>query len=110
MFGSFKDSAAKVAANRHPLVQRFGTVHSIHIDTEARSIQIQLGLKSEATPIGVTVRYTVLSEESCTRIQVDSVAVSREWMHEAAQIWLASKGPLIIPIDGLAGQLVRFLL
>jgi len=110
MFGSFKDTAAKVAANRHPLVKRFGTVHQIRIDAHNSSLQLEMGLVGESEPIGITLRYSLREENGHTVIAVDSIAISRAWLQEAAQIWLTHKGPVVFKLDGIAGQLVQFLL
>lgn len=110
MFGSFKDTAAKIAANRHPQVQRFGTVHRVHVDTERRTLHAEIGLKGETQPIEVTVRYDVLNVEGKACIQVREVGLSKEWLNEAAQIVLAQHGPVSYTLDGIVGQLAHFLL
>lgn len=110
MLGSFKDTAAKVAANRHPTIQRFGVVHKIHIDTAQRSIQAEITLKGEPSPLGVTLHYRVDTDGAQSQISVQSIQFSREWMDVAAHIWLERQGALVFPFEGLSAQLIQFLL
>ena len=110
MLGSFKDTAAKVAANRHPTIQRFGVVHKIHIDTTQRSIQAEITLKGEPSPIGVTIQYFVETSGTQSSISVRSIQFSREWMDAAVNIWFERQGSLVFPFEGLSAQLIQFLL
>ena len=110
MFGAFKDSAAKVAANRLPQVQRFGTVHSVRIDAEKRQVELEIGLKGEPAPIGFTLLYALEERDGHTRVKVESVSCSRGWLQEAIALWLSRHEAVGVSLDGLAAQLVRFLL
>ncbi len=110
MLGSFKDTAAKVAANRLPAVQRFGTVHSLRIDAAHCSLQAEVGLRGENAPIGFTIQYRLDESDGKLTFEVVSVAASREWIGEVARLWIEKHGPPRFPIDGLAAQVVRFLL
>lgn len=100
----------KVAANRHALVQRFGTVHKIRIDTESRTIEAEIGLKGESGTIGVTVHYNLDAQNTQTRVMIDRVRISREWLDAAARLWLENQGPVTLPFKGLSAQLLQFLL
>lgn len=62
--------------------QRYGKMTTIHIDSSAKSIHIELELKGDATPLEINVKSYELSTESGeTFIKIGEIESSREWIN-----------------------------
>jgi hypothetical protein len=69
-----------------------GSMTHLHIDPSARTIQLELQLKGEATPIRVELGdYTLTQREGKTWLRVGRVETSREWLTVLGREWLVNR-------------------
>jgi len=72
--------AAKIWINNE--YRRFGTMTKLEIDSQKRTIHVELDLKGETAPIKVDVgRYTLVEENGKTYLEMAEVSTSREWIN-----------------------------
>jgi len=86
-------------------LHRYGTMTQLKIDPAAKSIDLELELLGETSPIHVHIqRYTFEKlPPGNAMLVVSGITVSRPWMHELAKNLLESKPHAISA--GLAGYL-----
>jgi hypothetical protein len=82
-FTSLKEAALEVAIkvfiNRE--IEAFGVVRRLAIDTNKKTIQVELDLKGEPSPISVDIGSYELSEkDGVLRIAFQDMNASREWI------------------------------
>lgn len=77
-------SALRLAANHY--LERYGHMKKILIDSERKTITLELDLKGEREPILVVVEeYDLLTEDGSAFLVPLRVTTSREWMTVLAQ-------------------------
>lgn len=80
LLGRFRDSAFRRYLNWK--IKCYGTMTKLEIDTENKTISLDLGLKGESQPIRLTVsNYKLVENGKCTFMEVGDVTASREWMN-----------------------------
>jgi hypothetical protein len=98
-------------AINHFALKRYGTMTQLRIDAKARSIDMELELLGESSPIHVHIdRYTFERPEDGdggATLTVNGITVSRPWMQQLAKTLVDNK-PHAIPAD-LAGYLAMVL-
>ncbi len=80
---SLKEAAAEAAitalVNRE--IETFGTVRSLSINTEQKTMRVELALKGEAARIWINVAAYELSEQNGqVHIAFQNATASREWI------------------------------
>jgi hypothetical protein len=96
-------------AVNHFALKRYGTMTQLRIDSKARSIDMELELQGESSPIHVHIDqydFERLPSGDGTLV-VRGITVSRPWMQELAKNLVESK-PQHIP-EKLAGYLAMVL-
>jgi hypothetical protein len=74
------------------VISRYGRLMGFKLDSLARSIDLEVLLKGESTPITLTLHdYRFLSEGDKSFVTVGGVSVSREWMKILAEDLLKEK-------------------
>jgi hypothetical protein len=90
-------SGAKTHLNK--LVERYGTLVDLQLNTVSRSLSLTLLLKGEATPLEIQVReYTLSTTEGKSVLVIDGskIETSREWLTELIRDRVVQK-PLPVP-------------
>lgn len=100
-------SAVRLAVNHY--LERYGHMKKILIDSERRTITLELALKGESEPILVVVEeYELVSEGGAFFLVPNRVTTSREWLTVLAQSLVAGRR-LPLP-HKLPEQVLRLLL
>jgi len=62
--------------------KRYGHMTTIQIDSNARSIRVELDLKGEAATLAIDVKsYELIAESGETFITIGDIETSREWLN-----------------------------
>jgi hypothetical protein len=98
---SAKDRLLATGARAHlnKLIERYGTLLELQLNTVARSLSLTLQLKGEQTPVEIRVHeYTLSSAEGKSVLVIDGkkVDTSREWLTELIQDRVGEKR-LVVP-------------
>jgi hypothetical protein len=91
--------ATGVRAHFNKLIERYGTLLELQLNTVARSLSLTLQLKGEQTPVEIRVHeYTLSSAEGKSVLVIDGkkVDTSREWLTELIQDRVGEKR-LVVP-------------
>jgi hypothetical protein len=109
---SAKDVLLAKGARTHlnKLIERYGTVLDLQLNTVDRSFSLALLLKGEATPIEIHVREYTLSTaqgKSLLRIDGTKVETSREWLTELIRDHVGKKSFVVPDKFEWAVQLLR---
>jgi hypothetical protein len=91
--------ATGVRAHFNKLIERYGTLLELQLNTVARSLSLTLQLKGEQTPVEIRVHeYTLSSAEGKSVLVIDGkkVDTSREWLTELIQDRVGEKR-LVLP-------------
>jgi hypothetical protein len=83
MFNSLKDRVTGKAARMHcnQLLERYGTVQDLRIDSARRSMEIVCLLEGETSPITVTVeRYEITDAGGDKFVHIGASRCSRPWV------------------------------
>ena len=86
-----KDFALEVAVKLwfNHTHKNYGTMSSIHIDSTAKSIRVELELKGETSPIHINVgKYELTTVAGETLIALGEVQTSREWINQLINDYL----------------------
>ena len=98
---SFLSQVAKARLSR--LIQKYGTMIELKLNTTERSLSASLQLKGEPTPIDISIRdYSLVTKEGRSFLELDGskIETSREWLTILIQDHLGQRA---IPIpDNLA--------
>ncbi len=94
MLKGFKDIAIskglQVTANN--LIQEYGRVLKLNVNSQDKSIDLEVMLEGELEPISVKIgRYTVTEENGKKFITVDNIETSRAWLNKVANNFLNGK-------------------
>jgi hypothetical protein len=104
-------SATTRWAINHFVMKRYGTMTQLHIDPKTKSIDLQLELLGETSPIHVHIDHYTFEKpphaDGAAILTVNGITVSRPWMQELAKNLLDSK-PQPIPAH-LAGYHAKVL-
>jgi hypothetical protein len=69
--------------------KRFGHMTNIQIDSTAKSIHVELGLKGESAPMIIDVKsYNLSTESGETFIEFGDIESSREWINQLISDYL----------------------
>jgi hypothetical protein len=86
-----KDFSLEVAAKLwfNQTQNRYGHMTTIQIDSTAKSIQVELELKGETSPIEIVVAsYQISTESGETFIELGDIKTSREWINQLINDYL----------------------
>jgi len=62
--------------------KHYGNMTHINIDSQKRSLDIELDLKGEATPLQINIKnYRLIDESGETYIELSDITTSREWIN-----------------------------
>lgn len=86
MFTAAKDlmtsKAAKAYVNN--LINRYGAVDELSIDSKRGRIEVTVNLNGEVSPIGLTIeKYQLQREEGKTYVEVIDSSCTRPWLQAA---------------------------
>jgi hypothetical protein len=90
-------TGAKARLNK--LIERYGTLVDLQLNTVDRSLSLALLLKGERNPIEIRVHeYTLLTEDGKSVLVIDgsNIDTSREWLTTLIRDRVVEK-PLVIP-------------
>ena len=98
---SAKDRLLATGARAHfnKLIERYGTLLELQLNTVARSLSLTLQLKGEQTPVEIRVHeYTLSTAEGKSVLVIDGkkVDTSREWLTELIRDRVGEKR-LVVP-------------
>jgi hypothetical protein len=98
---SAKDVLLAKGARTHlnKLIERYGNVLDLQLDTVNRSLSLTLLLKGEATPIEIHVHeYTLSTAEGKSLLMINGTKVdtSREWLTKLIRDHVGQK-PFVVP-------------
>ena len=98
---SAKDRLLATGARAHfnKLIERYGTLLELQLNTVARSLSLTLQLKGEQTPLEIRVHeYTLSTAEGKSVLVIDGkkVDTSREWLTELIRDRVGEKR-LVVP-------------
>lgn len=82
-FPSLKETALQVALKAliNQEIEEFGVVTELDIDTNKKTMRVELDLKGETSPILINVASYALSEKNgATHLALENVIASREWI------------------------------
>ncbi|MBV9130128.1 MAG: hypothetical protein JO298_07060 [Verrucomicrobia bacterium] len=96
-----KDVLLAKGARTHlnKLIERYGVVLDLQLNTVNRSLSLALLLKGEATPIEIHVHeYTLWTADGKSLLTIDGrkVETSREWLTELIRDHVSQK-PFVVP-------------
>ena len=86
-------------AHLNKLIERYGTVLDLQLNTVNRSLSLKFQLRGEAAPVLIHVReYTLSTVEGKSLLMIDGrkVETSREWLTELIRDHVGQK-PFVIP-------------
>ena len=79
--------SAKIAINRK--VRKYGSVLKLHLDSENKTIELELLLDGEKEPLHVSVYHYTLSEENGRHYLIaKDIVTSKAWINTAASQFL----------------------
>lgn len=84
MFNVAKDALASKAARSYVngLVERYGRVTELKIDSRAKTVDLACELFGESEPVSVRVdSYRVVTEAGRKAVEITEVSCSRPWLH-----------------------------
>jgi len=102
--------AMRAAANQHGMVQRFGRIQTLEVDTSARSLQFSVLLKGESEAISGSASYLLVEHDGLKFIEVHCISLSREWLQQILILLQEQKGPFRFPLQGFIGKLLAMIL
>jgi len=94
MFKKMKDAAlskgAKVAINSY--IKEYGKMLKLNLDSENKSIDLEVLLDGETEPLSVTVeRYELTEEHGKNLLKIYGIHTSRAWINTIAASYLEGK-------------------
>ena len=94
MFGKMKDMAlskgAKISINKQ--IQAFGEVTVLTLDTQNKSIELDVMLEGELETLHVSIgRYEITGEVGSKKLSVSQISTSRKWINTLAATYLEGK-------------------
>ncbi|HDP25116.1 MAG TPA: hypothetical protein ENN34_06705 [Deltaproteobacteria bacterium] len=99
-------ASLKIMAQRH--LKRFGDVVDLHLDTSRKTLEIEMVLSGEDSPVTVHLGSYVLEKRSGkTWLTISEITASRVWIQRVAQEFLVGRAFEIPPAYA---KLVEFLL
>ena len=73
-------------------LQRFGKMLSFQLDSQKKTIELEVLLKGERDPLHVTVeRYEIVREGAKYYLLAERIVTSREWINTVAESYLAGQ-------------------
>ena len=107
MIKRLKDSALSraiaLAVNRK--IRLFGRVERLRLNTEEKSIEMELTLKGERETLRATIRnYRIVREEERYFLSAGELATSREWIDIAVREYL---GPLRVELPEKYAKMIE---
>ena len=81
---------AKIAINKQ--IEAFGVVTALTLDTQNRSIELDVMLEGELETLHVSVgKYEITGEAGSKRLRVSEISTSRQWINTLATKYLEGK-------------------
>lgn len=79
------ESAARPLLNKSILLP-YGTMTTLKLDSQNKSMSLDLELKGEPAPIHIEIpRYTLVEQDGKTYLEMPQILTSREWMNVLLQ-------------------------
>ncbi|MSU60886.1 MAG: hypothetical protein EXS31_00575 [Pedosphaera sp.] len=81
--GRTRDAAGSMLVERaaQKLINNYGRMLNLRIDSKNNSIHCEILLKGEATPIQISInKYELTTDDSGTCLVIRDASASREWM------------------------------
>ena len=94
MFKKMKDTAlakgAKIAINNQ--IKEYGKMLKLNLDSKQKSIEIEVMLDGENTPLSVHVKnYEIIENEDKYFLKLHGISTSRAWINVVASSYLEAK-------------------
>ena len=107
LFEGTRDTLIKKAIQEHPIVKRLGTIHSLSLNTNERSCDLEIGLVGEPYPIRFTAKYDILKTDTGVDFQIQKIHSEKQWMEEILKMILEAKGGSVkFSVSGMAAKLL----
>ncbi len=82
--------AAQIAINNY--IKEFGTVEYLKLDSEAKTMEIEIMLDGEIEPLRVKVgHYEIIQENNQYFLKVEQIQTSRAWINSIVSSYLTHK-------------------
>jgi len=94
MFGKMKDLALSKTAQAliNSQIKEFGEVLELELDSNSRSIELEVMLDGEASPLKFKIgRYEILKRGDRYFIKISDIKTSRAWINTVASLYLEGK-------------------
>jgi hypothetical protein len=82
-------------------------LNSLHLDSKAKTIAVEVTLEGEDAPVKAEVEYSLGGDNA---LVIREVKTSRKWMTEGLRLALIRMGNRIPLPGGLQGQIIRVML
>ena len=81
---------AQVALNKK--IKKFGEVMALTLDTQNKSIELDVMLKDEVQTLHVSVgKYEIIGEVGSKKVSISQISTSREWINILVTKYLEGK-------------------
>lgn len=104
LFANAKDRLMEQAALSYlnsKIIAPFGRATSLRIDSKAKTLNLELELKGESSPVSIELMdYEILNEAGSYFIKVRQARTSREWLTALAEAQLCGRK---LPVPEQAG-------
>lgn len=107
LLSNLRDKALETLIRKNELVNRFGEIQSLTINSESGFADLSILLHGEKASITFRGYYTFNDMGKDTLVSVTSISCGRQWLDEIASYWL-EKHTLSYTLPGLAGGLAKF--
>ena len=106
ILSNLRDKAVESFVRKNELVQKFGEVQSVAIDSDNGTADVSILLHGEASPIKFRGYYSFEDGESGTDIVVRKITCEREWIDTALSMYVNGKN-YRYTLPGLAGSIAK---
>lgn len=107
LLSNLRDKALETLIRKNELVNRFGEIQSLAINSEQGYADIAILLHGESAPIDIRGYYSFNDIGKDTEVVVTNISCSRKWIDEVCSYWL-EKHTLSYTLPGLAGGIAKF--
>ena len=108
LLSKFRDSVVEKLVRNNELVQKFGEIQSLRIDSEKGEAQISILLNGEAAPLRFSGFYTFEDSREGVTLVCRTIRCERKWINDALELYL-SGNPIRQELPRFTGGLARII-
>lgn len=102
-----RNTLVKKVLQENATVKRFGTVHSLSVDTAERILSLDFGLVGEPSPVHFSARYELLQTEAGAEVRLFEIHCGKPWLEEVLKIVSEQRGGSFrFPLGGFAAKIL----